>query len=101
MGIFVFMKVRSTHTQETKKKKKKMGIGPEHVEKNLARSFSAWICLSVCVLQERGRCPADIFSRVTSSLRIELLCSYFDGNLNTIFLMLIKAVIIHNWKMFS
>lgn len=43
----------------------------------------------------------DIFSRVPSSLRIELLCSYFDGNLNTIFLMLIKAVIIHNWKMFS
>lgn len=48
-----------------------------------------------------GRGSADIFSRVTSSLRIELLCSYFDGNLNTAFLTLIKAAIIPNWKMFS
>ena len=58
--------------------------------------------MSVCVVGGGvGVLLIDIFSRVPSSLRIELLCSYFDGNLNTIFLMLIKAVIIHNWKMFS
>lgn len=43
----------------------------------------------------------DTVSGVTSSLRIEVLCSYFDGNLNTIFLTLIKTAIIHNGKTFS
>lgn len=79
------------HSQETKK----VGLGTEYVAKHLAQSFSAW---DLC---NWGRGSADIFTRVSSSLRIELLCSYFDGNLNTAFLTVIKAAIIHNWKMFS
>lgn len=74
------MKVRYIQSQEHR---------PEH----LAQSFSAWD------LYNLGG-SADIFSRVTSSLRIELLCSYFDGNLNTVFLTLIKTAIIHNRKTF-
>lgn len=35
-----------------------------------------------------------------SSLRIEILCSYFDGKLNRIFLTLTKTAIIHNWRHF-
>lgn len=45
------MKVRSIHTQETKE----IGIGLEHVDKNLARSFSAWdVFECLCVLWEGG-----------------------------------------------
>lgn len=85
------MEVRYVHSQETKK----VGIGTEYVGKHLAQSFSAW---DLC---NCGEGSADIFSRVMSSLRTELLYSYFDGNLNTVFLTLIKTAIIHNWKMFS
>lgn len=53
----------------------------------------------ICTILGVG--SADMFSEVMSSLRIELICSYFDSNLNTVFLTLIKTAIIHNWKTFS
>lgn len=62
---------------------------------------SIWPCDSqsgICVISGAS---ANIFSGVTSSLRIEFLFSYFDGNLHTIYFTLIKAAIIHNWKTFS
>lgn len=52
----------------------------------------------ICAILGVG--SADMFSEVMSSLRIELIC-YFDSNLNTVFLTLIKTAIIHNWKTFS